>query len=103
MVIKDKLIHQKLYDPNNKAIVMCDHRLAATLGAQDFHVSELRGQILQHLVRVKRQDWRDNLNRYMNENTISATNPTEFFARHIIRLVNITNSLFVSPAARFAV
>ena len=82
---------------------MCDHRLAATPGAQDFPLSELRGQIVQHQVRVKRQDWRDNLNIYMNEYTISATNPTEFFARHIIRLVNITISLFVSPEARFAV
>ena len=40
--------------------------------------------------------------RYTNKYTIAATHPAEFFARHIIQLVNITSSLFVSQEARFA-
>ena len=103
VVIKDTVIQQQLYDPKNKAVVMCNPSLSETLGAQDYHVSKLRGQILQHLVMVKRQDWRDNLNRYTNEYTIAATHPAEFFARHIIQLVNVTSSLFVSQEARFVV
>ena len=96
MVIKDTLIQQQLFDPKNKAVVMSNPSLADTLGAQDYHVSEIQGQILHHLVRVEKQDWQDNLNRYTNEYMTTATHPAEYFARHIIQLVNISSNLFVA-------
>ena len=78
-------IQQQLYDPKNKAVVMCNPSLA------------------WHLIRVKKQNWQDNLNRYTNEHTTAATHPAEYLARHIIQLASITNDLFVAQEARFMV
>ena len=50
-----------------------------------------------------KQDWQNNLNRYTNHYTTTATHPAEYFARQIIQLVNISSSLFVSQEARFVV
>ena len=43
VVIKDTVLH----DPKNKAAVMCNPSLADTHGGQDYHVSEIRSQVLQ--------------------------------------------------------
>ena len=48
VVIKDTVIQQRLFDPKNNAVVMCNPSLAETLGAQDYHVSKIRGQIKQN-------------------------------------------------------
>ena len=56
---------------------MWNPSLADTLGGQDYHVSKIRIQVLQHLIRVKTQNWQDNLNRYTNEHTTAKTHPVE--------------------------
>ena len=47
VVIKDTIIQQRLYDPKNRAMIMCNASLADTLGGQDYHVTEIRSQVLQ--------------------------------------------------------
>ena len=47
VVFNDTVIQQQLYDPKNKAVVMCNPSLADTLGGQDYLVSEIQSQVLQ--------------------------------------------------------
>ena len=72
-------------------------------GGQDYHVTNFISQVLQHLTRVKKQDWQDSINTYTNQHTTATTNPSENFARHIIQLASITDDLFVAQGARFIV
>ena len=59
--------------------------------------------------RIRSQDWRENLYRYTSENEGATIPPAglsregEFFARNIIRIVNITSSLFLDKEARFMI
>ena len=42
---------EKLYDPKNPSIIMCDPDLEIALNMKDLHVTEIRDQILKQLVR----------------------------------------------------
>ena len=53
---------EKLYDPKNPSIIMCDPSLEKALNVKDLHVTEVRHQILKHLTLVRHQNWRLNYN-----------------------------------------
>ena len=85
------------------AMIICNERLADTLGGQDYHITEIRDQVLQHLIRVKKQNWQDNMNTYIDPHTTATTNPSEYFTRHIIQLAGITDDLSIIQETRFIV
>ena len=60
---------EKLFDPKNPSIIMCDPDLEMALNMKDIHVTEVRHQILKQLTLVKQQNWRKI---YRNENTFSS-------------------------------
>ena len=53
---------EKLYDPKNPSIIMCDPNLETALNVKDLHVTEVRHQILKHLTLVRHQNWQLNYN-----------------------------------------
>jgi hypothetical protein len=53
---------EKLYDPKNPSLIMCDPNLETALNVKDLHVTEVRHQILKHLTLVRHQNWRLNYN-----------------------------------------
>jgi len=66
--LKVILRSEKLYDPMNPSIIMCDPDLEYVLNMKDLHVTEIRHQILKQLTLVKQQKW---LKNYRQENTFS--------------------------------
>ena len=103
------VVREELYDPKNKSVIMLSPGLKMALGAQDLHVAKVRSQVLQQLIKVRRQDWRENFNIYISKNEGVITPSTrlarekEFFSRNIIRTINITSSLFVNKEAKFII
>ena len=69
--LKVILRSEKLYDPMNPSIIMCDPDLEYVLNMKDLHVTEIRNQILKQLTLVKQQNWGKNFNTYRKENTFS--------------------------------
>ena len=65
--LKVILRSEKLYDPMNPSIIMCDPDLEYVLNMKDLHVTEIRNQILKQLTLVKQQNWRKNFNTYRKE------------------------------------
>ena len=51
--LKIILRSEKLYDPLNPSIIMCDSDLEYALNMKDLHVIEIRKQILKQLTLVK--------------------------------------------------
>ena len=56
---------EKLYDPKNPSIIMCDPDLEIALNMKDLHVTEIRDQILGHMSLLRRQNWRENYNSFI--------------------------------------
>ena len=58
---------EKLYDPKNPSIIMCDPDLEIALNMKDLHVTEIRDQILGQLSLLRRQNWRENYNSFISK------------------------------------
>ena len=71
---------EKLYDPKNPSIIMCDSDLEIALNVKDLHIIEVRAQILKQLTLVQHQNWRVNYNTFIsksNSKSASFTTPTK--------------------------
>ena len=73
--LKVILRSEKLYDPMNPSIIMCDPDLEYVLNMKDLHVTEIRNQILKQLTLVKQQNWCDNFNTYLKEDPSFSSRP----------------------------
>ena len=58
---------EKLYDPKNPSIIMCDPDLEIALNMKDLHVTEVREQILKQLTLLRQQNWRENFNAFISK------------------------------------
>ena len=52
-ILKDVIISEKLYDPKNPAIILCDDDLELALNQKALHVSQLNAAILPHFSNSK--------------------------------------------------
>ena len=67
-ILKDVIISEKLYDPKNPAIILCDDDLELALNQKALHVSQLNAAILPHF-----SNWKD----IEFPQVIHTKNPTE--------------------------
>jgi hypothetical protein len=58
---------EKLYDPKNPSIIMCDPDLEIALNMKDLHVTEIRDQILKQMTLLRQQNWRKNFNAFISK------------------------------------
>ena len=97
---------EKLYDPKNPSIIICDSDLENVLDVRDLHVTEVRDQILKHLTRVKGQDWKMNLNTFISksEGTITSSKLTRrLTSRSLTRTTNVLSTLAPNKETKFTV
>ena len=97
---------EKLYDPRNTTVMMFDPDLEAALSVRDLHVTEVRDQILKQLIRIRRQNWKENFNNYIyrSEGTMASSGLTwRPTSRHMARIVNVSTILIKDKEAKFII
>ena len=67
---------EKLYDPKNPSIIMCDPDLEIALNMKDLHVTQIRGQILKQLTLQRQQNWRENFNTFISKSKSTSASST---------------------------
>ena len=74
--LKVILRSEKLYDPKNPSIIMCDSDLEIALNMKDLHVTEIRDQILKQLTLQRQQNWRENFNTFISKSKSTSASST---------------------------
>ena len=70
--LKDVIISEKLYDPKNPAIILCDENLEQALDQKALHVSQLNATIFPHFANWEQIEFPE---------VIHTKNPTEYGKR----------------------
>ena len=89
---------EKLYDPKNPSIIMCDPDLEIALNMKDLHVTEVREQILKQLTLLRQQSWRENFNAF-----ISKSKSTSASSRPPAKTTNVPTTLVPDKEAKYIV
>ena len=89
---------EKLYDPKNPSIIMCDPDLEIALNMKDLHVTEVREQILKQLTLLRQQSWRENFNAF-----ISKSKSTSASSRPPAKTTNVPTTLVPDTEAKYIV
>ena len=74
--LKVILRSEKLYDPKNPSIIMCDPDLEIALNMKDLHVTQIRDQILKQLTLQRQQNWRENFNTFISKSKSTSASST---------------------------